>query len=181
MYINDEAKNLIVTKVTEELLLAGQMQSIPTSSDSLSVRLLIWKIQIGDSHLFNGCCIQKYSNGLVSLNMQIYWDRVSFIKLDANRHKLLEKNANEDEIRHPKRPCGELIWLESAVLSQALVYATLFEQQMQGIKVCDRIHANSLLRHLKNPKAITTYQRPSDIRNITTKTFSDVLFNICKI
>lgn len=180
MYIKDEAKNSIVIKVTDNHLLAGQKQSIITFSNSLSARFQARKVQIEDSHLFNGCRIQKHLNGLVSLNMQEYWDSVSYIKLDANRQKCLDRNANKDKISQLKRSCGELIWLGFAVLPQASVYASLFLQQMPRLEVRDLIHTKKLLRHLKSLKALITYQRSLDLRNITAKTFSDAWFNICK-
>lgn len=89
MYVLNNALNISVAKVTDDLLLAGNRESIEKFSDEVSSRFSTRKIIIDEPILFNGCRISEVTDGFVLLDMRSYLTEVSYISLAKNRKKKL--------------------------------------------------------------------------------------------
>lgn len=110
--------------------------------------------------------------------MTRFFSKVKSIYIDKKRRKQAQESVTKEDILSYQSLAGALLWLGSAVMPQASSIATLMQQKITRLRVCDLLDANARLHELRNFKSNIRYNRVRDGARLKVCTFSDASFNI---
>ena len=172
---------LILAKVTDDLLIAGQMQHIEVFNKNIEKRFPISKTVIDGQIKFNGAFIQQDSQGSIKLSMDGYMHEIKHMHVDKARSKSGQSRATPREVAAFRAVAGELVWLGGGALPQAAYVGSYMQQCVPYLKVDHVVQANGMLKELKDLKAEILYKcLGGDVAEATIESFSDAAFNISR-
>ena len=145
MFVNRDGKgeiHLILAKVTDDLLIAGETKHIEAFDGLITERFPISKVILEGQIKFNGADIQQDSQGSITLSMDGYMHAISQIQLDKPRLKMSQARATPKEIAMFREVAGELVWLGGGALPQAAYVGSYMQQCVPYLKIEHIIQAN---------------------------------------
>ena len=184
MFVNRDGKgeiHLILAKMTDELLMAGETKHIEVFNGLIAERPSISKVILEGQIKFNGADIQQDRQGSITLSMDGYMHAISQIQLDKLRLKMSQARATPKEIAMFRAVAGELVWLGGGALPQAAYIGSYTQQRVPYLKIEHIIQANGMLKELKDLKAQIVYKTlQGDIAMERVESLSDATFNISR-
>lgn len=180
VYFNSDLSiKLILVKVTDDLLVAGQPHHIAEFCKKASSRFKVSKVVLsGDIH-FNGSIIKQHEPGNFELSMKEYLSGINSVHVTPSRRKESNSLAAPSEVDGYRRLCGELLWLGIGAVPHACALASSMQQRVPRLKVSDITWANRSLHHLHSSPASIRFRPPPDpVNTAALSTFSDASFNL---
>lgn len=173
--------SLILAKVTDDLLIAGERENIEEFNKSIAQRFPISKVILEGQIQFNGATIRQDENGSITMSMDRYMHEIGQIQLDKTRTKSMQARATAKEVAAFRAVAGELVWLGGGALPQAAYVGSYMQQCVPYLKIEHIVQANGMLKELKDLKAEITYQKiGGEVTAATIESFSDAAFNISR-
>lgn len=117
---------LMISKITDDALVAGTPTNLKEFSAMLSQKYELSKVVLDEQMNFNVCNITKEENGGVTIDMIEYMSRVSPKTLDEGRSKKPQAKATQTEIERYRAIAGELVWVGYTTSSSScsIIHAT---------------------------------------------------------
>lgn len=172
---------MLLAKLTDDLLLAGDLNIMETFSAKIGKRFKLGKVVINSEIKFNGCKISQSMNNDIILSMSDYLEYIKPLNIARARRTTPMTQATNHELTGYRRLAGELTWIGCAVLPQASLIGSIMQQKIPNLSVQDLIEANQTLKELKQLRAFIRYQRPmKKLDHTEIVSFSDAAFNISK-
>lgn len=109
LYVESTPSFLAMTKVTDDILLAGKLNEVKMFFTTLRKQSEIRKFVVDDFISFNGCNIRKDNDGFVTVKMETNLRDIRFIELVEDRWKQRTMKVNENGLRAFRALCGELV------------------------------------------------------------------------
>lgn len=170
---------LLLAKITDDLLFAGTMQDMNEFVEKISARFKISKAIIDAPIDFNGCRITQDEHGDISMNMTTYVNSIQPMDVTRNRRKEAEDKATEDEYQQYRSLSGSIMWAGNGTLPQAAFTGSFMQQKAPKLRVHDLTEGNKMLKELKDLNPTITFRKlRTGITKIDVWTFSDASFNI---
>ena len=171
----------IMAKATDDFLLAGDNTSLAWFKKQAQMRFKIGTVNEGNKINFFGTEITRLDNGDIEFSMKSYMRQVEYIPTSRARLKQSEQAATDEERTALKSLSGTLIFLGNGTLPQASYVASRIQQSLGHLKVKDIKEANRMVKELMQLNPTVTFRTPtSNIKEVTTCSFSDASFNIGK-
>lgn len=157
--------NLILVKVTDDILFSGSTESMKQFAELIGERLQVSKEIIDRTVNLNGCTIQQKPNGDVTMIMDTYLQSLKYIPLYRALLKQSEEKITDEEYSHYRRLAGEILWAVNGCLPQASFVGSNLQQLAPRLRVCDLTSTNKTLAKLKNLSATIKFKKAtSDIK-----------------
>ncbi len=174
--------SLIVAKVTDDFLIAGEIESINHFAKELGNRFEIGKYVVDKPFTFNGCDLSQTSLGTITLSMENYFARIKPIELSRTRKKEQGEKATDNEVTMLKSLAGIVNFLGGGALPQASFVASWMQQSTSQLTVGHLVEANNCVKELMKLKPVITFKRVCGHQVITAYicTFADAAFNISR-
>lgn len=173
--------NMIVSKVTDDILMGGSVKHMEEFATMMKKRYEISKTIIDGIINFNGCRLSQDFGGKVEMSMEAYMASIKPIPVQPGRRKQPDCRATESEIESYRSLAGAMIWAGSGALPQAAYIGSAMQQQVPSLKVRDICEGNGMLKEMRDLKPIISFPRPSDkVKKVSIRSFSDAAFNITK-
>lgn len=182
LYMRRDSKgqiNLILAKVTDDILIAGNVDEIQQFIQLISQRFKISKSITNKPINFNGCQISQRADGSISMSMKEYLDSVNAIQLGKNRRSEYMDKATKTEYDAYRSLAGCIIWTGHATLPFASFIGSNMQQIAPRLRVCDVMEGNKMLKESRDLEPAIVYNKPkSAVTRIEVWTYSDASFNI---
>lgn len=107
------ALNLVTAKVTDDLLVAGNVIKLKHFSAFISKRFWATKVIDDEKITFNGVNILQNADGDINMCMIWFMTQIEPIVVDKSRCKLWNSNTAENKLQAFQMLADELIWLGS--------------------------------------------------------------------
>lgn len=172
---------MILAKVTDDLLIAGEPAEIRRFIEHIGERFPISKAIIDSGIKFNGCDITQGLDGTISLSMENYMSEMTPIDISPERKKHRMALATDTEKESFRSLAGEFVWIGSSAVPHASYIGSWMQQKVPRLNIDDVIQANGMLKEMKEMKASITFKTPSDdVEKVVVTSFSDAAFNVTK-
>ena len=165
--------SLLVAKVTDDFLVAGQVEAIKQFMAKLQDRFIVGKVIVDNIFHFNGCEVEQHTDGSIKVSMNRYLERLRPITISRPRRKQRSEKATAQEIRQYRSLSGTLLYLGNAVLPQAALITSLMQQKLGSLRVQHLVDANTMLKEILQLKPWMCYHCPGSIESVTIVSFSD--------
>lgn len=175
----DSSIQLILAKITDDLLIAGTTNEMEEFVARISGRFDVSKTIIDAPINFNGCRISQDERGDVTMDMTAYLNTIKPMDITRNRRKEATEKATKDEYNKYRSMAGSIVWAGSGSLPHAAFTGSYMQQRAPTLRVQDLTEANKMLKELKDLTPIVRFRKlDSSIRAMDVWTFSDASFNI---
>lgn len=170
---------LMVAKVTDDLLIAADTETMREFIKKVNERFKVSKSVVDEQILFNGTRIMQDSAGNISMTMKDYMKSIKPITLSRARRKQAAERATQQEYRDYRSLAGSLIWAGGGTLPQAAFIASYMQQVAPRLRVHDLSEANKMLKELRDLDPTILFRKMNTaVSKIEVWTFSDASFNI---
>lgn len=170
---------MIMAKITDDLLFAGSKERMGQFVESIQARFSISKIIVDGPIDFNGCRITQDVHGNITMDMGAYTDSIKQMEITRNRRKESQHKATDEEYHEYRSLSGSIIWAGNGTLPQAAFTGSYMQQKAPNLRVQDLTEGNKMLKELKDMKPVIKFRKiTSKILALDIWTFSDASFNI---
>lgn len=149
------------------------MRAINDFMKKLETEFDVGKIRIEPKITFAGCTIEQDEEGNVLLFMNDYIKRLVPATLSKARRRERSDAATAEEIHEYRSLAGTLMYLGSAVLSQASFVTLRMQQEIGRLQVSHIIEANAMVAEVLQLKPEIRFIRPLKVSGVSLLSLSD--------
>jgi len=171
---------LIVAKVIDDFLIAGNLESIKLFIAKAKKQFEIGTVVVDGKIKFNGSEIVQNARGSTILSMKEYSSRILPINLSRTRKTQVDSVATPDELREYQHLAGVLNFLGKGALPHASFVTSYMLQKIAPLKVSGINTANAMLKEISKLSPVISFLAPKQKESIEPFlcTFSDAAYNI---
>lgn len=153
----DGSISILLAKITDDLLIAGELQAIKDFIEKLTGRFKVSKSIIDSAINFNVCRIQQDEEGNFEMNMADYLNMIKPLHISRMRRKESDQNATQEEYDAYRSLLGSLMWAGNGTFLQASFVASQMQQTEPRLSIRDITEANKMLKELKDMNPTLTF------------------------
>lgn len=140
-------KHMVFAKVTDDILIAGSVESMDDFVNKISIQFTLRKVIFDENITFNGCNSRKHKVGFVIMDMNIYLASLKFLPLSKGRRMCHKSSATKEKRNAFAKLTCKLIWVGKVTLPQASFVASIMQRKLLSLAVKGIIQTNSFYEH----------------------------------
>ena len=169
----DPTPRLILAKVVDDFLLAGNKAEIQKFRDAISKRFKVGQFSDKGTLVFNRLHIKQHENWDIELSMEEYMDTIHPLNLPKDRRKQSNDTATNEEITNFLGLTGKTNFLGHGCLPMASFVASHLQQLTSALKVEDLKTANKAFNEIRNLSPKLLYKAIPENHSAHYVAFSD--------
>lgn len=147
-YFKNGNIDLIIAKVTNDMLVTGSVEATTKVRDAMHDHLQLSKSVIDKPVIYNGCSICQTKTGDNKMSMYECMTRILYVYMSYSRRKSQQVKAKDTEIAPYRKIAGSSMLLGKGVLPPARLAGCILQQKIRNICVEHLVTAKEILSEI---------------------------------